>query len=221
MQVRFSALLKQHRVFLILYLLLLIGAFIALATFSKRDLFLLINNYYSDLFDLFFIAYTWVGDGLTMLLVAAGLLFVKYRYAILTVLAYGYTAIFSQVPKRIFNEPRPVKYFEGMEEIRTIPGLDTHHWNSFPSGHSVTAFALATVIAFLIPCRYKNQTWILVLMAALAAFSRVYLSQHFVMDAVVGSVIGVFLTFHLIYMLLNSKWYHSEKLEGRIFGSSK
>lgn len=221
MRVRFSALLKQHTVFLTLYLLVLVSAFVALMAFSNQDLFLLINRYYNNAFDLFFLGYTWVGDGVTMILVAIGFLFVKYRYALLTILAYAYTAIFGQIVKKLINAPRPVKYFEGIEEIRVIKGVDMHHWNSFPSGHSITAFALATTIAFLIPQQQKKHTWILVLLAALAAFSRVYLSQHFVLDVVVGSIIGVFLTFHLIWLLLNSKWYHSEKLEGRILGSKK
>lgn len=221
MRVRFSALLKQHTGFLLLYLLILIAAFIAMAAFSKDDLFLLINSYYNEAFDLFFIAYTWVGDGLTMILVALGFLFVKYRYALLTILAYGYTALFGQIAKRLINEPRPVKYFEEIGEIRIIQGLDMHHWHSFPSGHSITAFALATTLAFLMPVQKKKYAWILVLLAALAAFSRVYLSQHFILDIVVGSIIGVFLTFHLIWLLLNSEWYHAEKLEGRLLGNKK
>lgn len=218
MRVRFLSLLKQHQAFLLVYLFFLLLAFVVMAAVSKHELFLFINSYYNDFFDAFFIGYTWAGDGWTMLLVAVALVFVKYRYALLTIMAYGYTALFGLIIKRLLNEPRPMKYFENQDPIRIIEGLDMHSWHSFPSGHSITAFALSTVLAYLMPRKYKKLTWILVLLAVLAGFSRVYLSQHFFQDVVAGSVIGVFLSFHMIWLLLNSAWYHSEKLEGRLFG---
>ncbi|HEY1023438.1 MAG TPA: phosphatase PAP2 family protein [Flavisolibacter sp.] len=221
MRVRFLSLLKQHQEFLLLYLFFLLVAFVIMAAVPKYELFLLVNRYYNSFFDVFFVAYTWAGDGWTMFLVAVGLVFVKYRYALLTILAYGYTSLFGWIIKRLMNEPRPFKYFENREPIRVIEGFDMHSWYSFPSGHSITAFALATVMAFLMPARYKKFTWILVLLAVLAGFSRVYLSQHFFQDIVAGSVIGVFFSFHMIWLLLNSKWYHSEKLEGRLFGGTR
>ena len=105
------------------------------------------------------------------------MLFVRYRFAVLMLMAYGYTSIFAQVLKRIFNTPRPVKFFEGIETIRVIEGYPIHQWKSFPSGHSVSSFALATVLVYLLP--NKKAAWIILPLALLAAFSRVYLAQHF------------------------------------------
>lgn len=58
---------------------------------------------------------------------------------------------------------------------------------SFPSGHAVVAFACATVIAFAVP-RFR---WPLYALAALVAFSRVYVGVHFPGDVAAGAVIGV------------------------------
>jgi undecaprenyl-diphosphatase len=58
---------------------------------------------------------------------------------------------------------------------------------SFPSGHAVVAFACATVISFAVP----RLRWPLFALAALVAFSRVYVGVHFPGDVAGGAVIGV------------------------------
>ncbi|HEY1006503.1 MAG TPA: phosphatase PAP2 family protein, partial [Sphingobacteriaceae bacterium] len=174
MQIRFPSLLRQNHVFFLSYLFLLAACLVTVGVFNETDLFLGINAAAGPGLDGFFMAWTWLGNGLTMMLAAVALLFVKFRYAVLTVLAYGYTSVFVQVLKRAFNAPRPVQYYLGQEQIRIPPGLNAHHWHSFPSGHAVTAFALAAVLAYLLPPPYRKYSWVLVAAAALTAFSRVY-----------------------------------------------
>lgn len=60
---------------------------------------------------------------------------------------------------------------------------------SFPSGHSIAAFAIATVVAR----RYGNRRWVPYVaygMAALVGFSRLSLSAHFFSDVFVGGALG-------------------------------
>jgi membrane-associated phospholipid phosphatase len=60
---------------------------------------------------------------------------------------------------------------------------------SFPSGHTITAFSVATVIAR----RYGNHRWIPYAaygMAALVGFSRLSLSAHFLSDVFMGGALG-------------------------------
>lgn len=60
---------------------------------------------------------------------------------------------------------------------------------SFPSGHTVAAFSVATVIAR----RYGNHKWVPYVAygsAALIGFSRITLSAHFMSDVFVGGVLG-------------------------------
>jgi membrane-associated phospholipid phosphatase len=59
--------------------------------------------------------------------------------------------------------------------------------SSFPSGHAMTAFATATVVAVLAP----RLRWPVLALAAVIGFSRVYLGVHFWLDVLVGSVLGV------------------------------
>ncbi len=60
---------------------------------------------------------------------------------------------------------------------------------SMPSGHTITAFSIATVISR----RYGNHRWVPYVaygLAAVTGFSRVTLSSHFVSDVFVGGALG-------------------------------
>lgn len=69
-------------------------------------------------------------------------------------------------------------------------GLPTLRGNgSFPSGHTISAFAVATVVSR----RYRNHRWVPYLAYGLAGavgFSRVTTSAHFASDAFLGGALG-------------------------------
>lgn len=64
--------------------------------------------------------------------------------------------------------------------------------NSFPSGHSLGAFALFSLLAFFLPKRSGYVTAMFFL-AISVGVSRVYLVQHFWQDVYAGSLVGVVL----------------------------
>jgi undecaprenyl-diphosphatase len=76
-------------------------------------------------------------------------------------------------PPLVYAEPRPL--------------VPTPHTGSFPSGHSATAFACATVIAWASP-RLAVPAFVL---AALVAWSRVYVGVHWPLDVLGGAALGV------------------------------
>ncbi len=67
------------------------------------------------------------------------------------------------------------------------PLVDTPHTHSFPSGHAASSFACATVLAAAFP-RLRVPLFVL---AALIAWSRVYIGVHFPLDVLAGALIGV------------------------------
>jgi membrane-associated phospholipid phosphatase len=69
----------------------------------------------------------------------------------------------------------------GFDALIGVPGSP-----SFPSGHAMTAFATATAVAVLAP---RLRAPVLAL-AALIAFSRVYLGVHFWLDILAGAALG-------------------------------
>lgn len=80
--------------------------------------------------------------------------------------------------KTLVGEKRPTD----TGALITIP-----HSHSFPSGHTATAFAGATVLSHLVP-RAAPGFYVL---AAAIAYSRLYVGVHFPLDVVGGAVIGV------------------------------
>jgi membrane-associated phospholipid phosphatase len=98
---------------------------------------------------------------------------------------------------------RPLKTFEhSTYQYHIIKGLDIHSYNSFPSGHTTSAFALFGMLALL--DERKGRGWFFLVTAAMTGYSRVYLFQHFVEDAYVGSIIGTVST--VVVYLLMYRW---------------
>jgi undecaprenyl-diphosphatase len=83
--------------------------------------------------------------------------------------------------KDAVHRPRP---FVAHPEIHPLYAV---HSSSFPAGHAATAFAGATVVAFLAP----RAAPVLFLVAALIGYSRVYVGDHYPTDVLAGAVIGV------------------------------
>ena len=67
------------------------------------------------------------------------------------------------------------------------PLVDLPATFSFPSGHATVSFACATVLALAVP-RHRRPLYAL---AALIAFSRVYVGVHYPFDVLAGAVLGV------------------------------
>jgi membrane-associated phospholipid phosphatase len=84
------------------------------------------------------------------------------------------------VLKAIVDRSRPPEAI-GFDALVGVPPSP-----SFPSGHAMTAFAVAGAVALLAP---RLRLPVLGL-AAVIAFSRVYLGVHFWVDVLVGAALG-------------------------------
>ena len=135
-----------------------------------------------------------IGDGLTIILLSLLMLLFNYRSSFLLFTSYVLTSLVAQVLKYSIHMPRPGNYFKdklaGIHFVKgayVIGGIQ-----SFPSGHTVTAFSAGVVLTYLL----KNKLWgiALLLVAIFVGYSRVYLSEHFFEDVTAGSVIGTFVT---------------------------
>ncbi len=136
-----------------------------------------------------------------LLLTVIILMTVKYRFAIIAGFSNVLASIITQILKHtVYSDAvRPKKFFEGIHDLYFVPGVDNHLYNSFPSGHSTCAFSLYLALALLIP--NKILKLILFFIALLIGYSRIYLSQHFLEDVYVGSLIGVSITIWVYYLI--------------------
>ena len=178
---------KKQRV---AFLFLIIAVTVMATYFLKNNaLHLKINQLHSPFFDIFFKWITHLGDGLLFIFLAVIEIFKIKKLPINTAIAALLTLITVALCKHVIfsGEPRPISFFSE-ENLHLVADIKMAHWNSFPSGHSTTAF----VIYILLLQWTKNKTLkiLCVTLAVLAAFSRVYLSQHFLIDIVAGAFLG-------------------------------
>lgn len=95
--------------------------------------------------------------------------------------------IWTVLLKRSFSRTRPS--WGGTGEFFRYSPRGRHVGGSFPSGHAMTAFAVATVFAG----EYRDRRWVRWIgfsAAGLVSLSRVARRQHFVSDVIVGAMLG-------------------------------
>lgn len=79
-----------------------------------------------------------------------------------------------------------------------------YEYNSFPSGHATTVFALAAALSFFFP------RWRLPLFsfAAVVGLSRIIVGAHYLSDVMAGAYVGVMTVFALALFCRHRSWSH-------------
>jgi undecaprenyl-diphosphatase len=120
----------------------------------------------------------WVVTGLCLL--ASGV----HRYqvtALAAAPAVGLSVLFFKVVKNLVGRPRPFESWQGLTSL--VPAPDKF---SFPSGHTMTAFAVWAVLLHGAP----GLGLPFLLIALLIGCSRVFLGMHYPTDVLVGALLG-------------------------------
>ena len=176
-----------------------------------------LNRLHQPIFDILFAALTQLGNGIIFLPIAIFFLFQKTSFSIFLGFCGLFNAIFVFVGKKLLfpGAPRPVEYLKGMEFYQ-VPGVDLHHWNSFPSGHTTTGFSLAFALAIIFSKYPKIQRLMLILAIGIG-LSRVYLMQHFFIDIWAGAALGLVATLSAKEITL--RYFSSKKFRKPLFRS--
>ena len=179
-------------IYLIGYLLLVITGLVIYFSGPHGTTVLWINTRHHPVLDFSFQWLTYLGDGITFAIAVAIFLILRWRTGLILLGLGLVQTLLSFLLKRVIfpGTPRPKTYFEDMD-LHFVAGVKVHAYNAFPSGHTMTAFALATFLVYAI--RNQKSAVLLLLLATLAGFSRIYLLQHFLIDVCVGSFLGVVL----------------------------
>jgi undecaprenyl-diphosphatase len=96
-------------------------------------------------------------------------------------LSFALASGLNALVKELIGRSRPPGEI-GLEAVVGVPGSP-----SFPSGHAMTAFAVAGSIALLAP----RLRWAVLALAGVIAASRAYLGVHFWLDVVAGAAFGM------------------------------
>lgn len=125
--------------------------------------------------------------------------------ALFILLNFLISTLLTQIPKNFIWDKvsRPMASGIPVEQIHTVKGVEMHLWNSFPSGHTATAFTLFLLTAYLFP--KKTVLAIGALYAIACGYSRVYLGQHFPLDIAGGITVAIITILLSIYIRKNEK----------------
>ena len=211
---------KAFLVYGIAYLTLLTIVVGLLYAYPKQELHLLLNSYHTSIQDTFFKYYSMLAEGPLYVVALLPIFWKKIKLTVFFALCELTGGGVLQVLKHIISMPRPLSVFENCPDmvLPVVDGVNMHAGNSFPSGHASTFFVFCTCCVLFLAYRYRQKgshsraAWIhfalavtaLLAMAALGAYSRVYLSQHFLSDVCVGSIIG-FITPCLMFFLIGKR----------------
>ena len=198
---------KTLSVYGIAYVALLMCVLGLLYVYPKLELHMLLNSYHTGIEDTFFKYYSQLAEWPLYILALLPIFWKKIGMTILFALSELSGGAILQILKHTFSFERPISAFENCQDmvLPLVQGVDMHYSNSFPSGHASTFFVFFTCCALILSYHYQlkarqhnHRTWflinssmlVLLVLAALGAYSRIYLSQHFLSDVCVGSMIG-------------------------------
>lgn len=209
-----NKIIKNNLFFFLPYLAVIIALIPVLLLNSKPDIHLMINGHHNPFFDVFFRYATYLGDGLFIIVPVIILLFISVRHAAFILSAYLASGFITQLLKRVFFHDviRPSRFFTGVDELHLVEGVKMLGSRSFPSGHTTSAFAIFLGLALIIRNKYLKLACFIA--ACVVGFSRIYLSQHFLIDTYVGSMIGCIgaVGLYTVFYHKNGNW-HTWKIQ--------
>lgn len=172
--------------------------------YGKENAFLLLNTDLGLFADQFFRYATFLGDGIIWVPVTLLVLIFRRKYWILAFSCIIISTLIAQLSKNVFFKgmPRPSLAITDSSLFHSVAGVELHTMNSFPSGHTTTAFTVLLMVCFFI--NRKQVVFIGLFFALLAAYSRVYLAQHFPID-LAGGMLSATITI-VCAIFLQNKW---------------
>ncbi|MEM3006969.1 MAG: phosphatase PAP2 family protein [Candidatus Nitrosotenuis sp.] len=93
----------------------------------------------------------------------------------------------------VIDSPRPKLEFLGTKLPFDV-GKDTFVLGtdgSFPSGHATRAASLALIVGYTLSQRFPRGSYLIWIFPLLESISRVYVLQHYPMDVIGGTVLGI------------------------------
>lgn len=196
--------LKYNTPFFIGFELFLIIGAIILFFIEQGDAIKYLNQHHNSITNFYFKYGTQiVEEPVYVILTLVCLIFVRIRYAIIFPILGGILLYASHALKAFFAYPRPIDYFTQLgtfDQFNLVEGVTLlNGLTSFPSGHTMSAFALYGLIALFFK-KSKLITSLCFIAALTGGLSRVYLVQHFFMDVYAGAMIGVFIALVVYYV---------------------
>ena len=186
---------KDNQLYIIGFFLLWgIACFLLMGIIHKGDETIFFAEQRTGLLNSFFIFCTYIGEGYVYAIACTIFIILDRPKCVAIGINAGLVLLVSGGLKYYFKHERPVRYFNDLLQQSELPNyipdvvlLDG--WTtSFPSGHTTSAFAFYSLLAFFVP--NKAFKLFCLLCAVLVGVSRIYLVQHFLKDVTTGMLTG-------------------------------
>ena len=174
--------------------------------FSREVVFLWLNKDLGKIADLLFNFISHLAEGWIWIPYFIFIFGWLKKDGIFILLNFLISTILTQIPKNFVWDKvsRPLASSIAPEQIHIVKGVEMHFWNSFPSGHTATAFTLFLLSVLLFP---KRTVLIIGFLYAIACgYSRIYLGQHFPLDVAGGIIVAI--STLLISIIIRKKETH-------------
>jgi len=156
---------------------------------DRISLFRLLNTTTQQLPDFFWVGFNMLGNGWGVFALLCPLLILAPRALLATLCAGAIAGVLSRTLKLSLQFPRPASVLDPASFHIVGNPLTSL---AMPSGHTLTAFALATALYFSVPrAKRKYAVWLFGL-AALAGLARVAVGAHWPADVFAGMSVGLF-----------------------------
>lgn len=149
----------------------------------------------------------WIGLG-----VLAAIALRRPWVAILVPVAVVLADLSASGLKHATDRRRPEEALDGIDVLVTTPST-----TAFPSGHAATSFAAAVVLSVAMPALAPA----FLVLAALVAFSRLYVGVHFPLDVLGGAALGAAVATALLLLARSLRRSRSPRTRGLPTGRSR
>ena len=157
-------------------------------TESQQSTFLAINAVTRLAPDWIWTWITFLGNGWGVFALSFPLLILAPRALSAGIFAGGVAAIVSALLKNAFSLPRPAGILQD-HEFYLIGEVVFH--KAMPSGHTLTAFAIASAYFFTVPAEKRKPLILLFIAASAVGLSRNAIGAHWLTDVLVGAGLGI------------------------------
>jgi len=179
-----------------------IGAIACLAT-GKGDFLIWLAHHRNLFLDYYFYYITRLAEPVGFIIVGLLFLISSWKKMVLVPVLGLLSTLITRAMKSIFQHERPALFLKKMDWVGPTDVLDYHMLighTSFPSGHSMAAWSLFSLVAMM-----YRKAWVSALCIFLAvsvSISRVYLMAHFLEDVVFGASIGCLMGYGMYNLYL-------------------
>lgn len=171
----------------------------------EPGLFLYLNQGFAPVPSVIWTGLSLLGNGWGVLGVTAPLLWLQPRLMWAWLCAAPFAIVFARTGKAWLESPRPAAVVDN-DRIRVVG--EWMHNVSMPSGHTTTAFAVASALFFALSAEQRKRHWWVLVLAMGTGLSRIAVGAHWPGDVAVGMSLGLLsgMLGNLLLSRMDERW---------------